>query len=76
MNLVRAIPTVTGFEEALKHFAEEGVLVDGFLRTYPMGYDVPEEVLEQTRTVRIIQVSSGCLVLGPKRPLVTCVIPP
>ncbi len=28
MNLVRAIPTVTGFEEALKHFTEEGVLVD------------------------------------------------
>ena len=75
MNLINNIPSSAGFEETLKHLAEEGTLVDIFLRSYPMDYEVPKEILENTRSVRIIQVSKGCIIVGPKRPLVTSVIP-
>jgi len=75
MNLIDNIPNIAGFEEALKHFAEAGTLVDIHLRTFPTGYDVPKEVQEHTQTIRIIHVSKGCIVVGPKKPLVSSVIP-
>ena len=75
MNLMNTDPDIDGFEDALRHFSDEGVLVNIYLRTFPAGFDVPKEILEQTRNVRIIQVNKGCVVVGPKRPLVSMVIP-
>ncbi len=75
MKLMKAAPSVRGYVQSLMHFSEANVLVDVFLRSYPLGSEMPKELRENTRCVRIIQVSENCLALGPKKPFVTMILP-
>jgi thioredoxin 1 len=75
MNFVKAIPNSIGFVDALRYFLEENILVDVFLRSYPLDFELPKDLREKTRCVRIIQVSEDCIIVGPKRPIVTALIP-
>ncbi len=65
MEHVRAVPHTTSFVETLRHLSEEAILVDIFLRSYPLDFELPKDLHDKTRCVRIIQVSEDCLAERP-----------
>ncbi len=75
MNTTKAISSAKEFVDTLICFSEENVLVDIFLRSYSLDSELPKDLHEKTRCVRIIQVLQDCLAVGPKKPLVTAIIP-
>ncbi len=75
VNAVRAVPNTKGFVESLSYFSIENILVDVFLRSYPLDTDVPKGLLDKIRCIRIIQISEDTLTVGPKKPFVTAIIP-
>ena len=75
MNTAKANSSASEFADTLTCFSEGNVLVDIFLRSYSLDSELPKGLHEKTRCVRIIQVLQDCLAVGPKRPLVTAIIP-
>lgn len=61
--------------ETLEHFAEEGYLVDIFLKHEAASEELQELLLSETQSVRIVLVGEDYVVLGPKRPLISCLVP-
>ena len=63
------------FLEVLEQLARDGTLVDIILGGYPLDLELPKEVERRTCGVRIIHVGEDYIVVGPKKPLATAVIP-
>ena len=61
--------------EVLEQLARDGTLVDIILTATPIGFELPKEIENRTIGVRIIHVGEDYIVVGPKRPLSTAVIP-
>ena len=63
------------FLEVLEQLARDGTLVDIILAAHPIDLELPKEIERRTYGVRIIHVGEDYIVVGPKRPLATAVIP-
>ena len=61
--------------EVLEQLAKNGTLVDIVLTANPIGFELPKEIEDRTCGVRIIHVGEDYIVVGPKKPLSTAVIP-
>ena len=61
--------------EVLEQLADNETLVDIILNTAPEGFELLKEIGNRTCGVRIIHVGEDYIVVGPKRPLSTAVIP-
>ena len=61
--------------EVSEQLAQNGTLVDIVLTAFPIGLELPKEMEDRTCGVRIIHVGEDYIVVGPKRPLATAVIP-
>ena len=59
----------------MEQLARDGTLVDIILAAHPIDLELPKEVERRTYGVRIIHVGEDYIVVGPKKPLVTAVIP-
>ncbi len=73
--IVSGIELSDSLSETLEYFAEEGCLVDIFLKHEPASEELLELLLSETQSVRIILVAEDYIVLGPKRPLISCFVP-
>jgi hypothetical protein len=63
------------FLEVLEQLARDGTLVDIILAAHPIDLELPKEIERRTYGVRIIHVGEDYIVVGPKKPLATAVIP-
>ena len=61
--------------EVLEQLARDGTIVDIILTATPDGFELLKEIEKRTFGVRIIHVGEDYIVVGPKRPLSTAVIP-
>jgi hypothetical protein len=72
-KMLASIEFQESLKDTLEQFAEDGCLVDIFLKS--TSEEIGDYLRGETHSVRIILVGEDYIVLGPKRPLVNCFVP-
>ena len=65
----------TSLGETLEQMSEEGCVVDILLKQEPFSEEIQKDNQDATQSVRIILVGADYIALGPKKPLIDCIVP-